>query len=143
MKTNFKIVTLIIGLLLLPIISYFIFIYFFTKEPKPIESYTFSISYNELEKRIKDEIEHEAQANINRDNSFETRYVTLGKDSAKYFFITNLDEDKSRKHKKAWIEFQAVVDSSSKMLDINHDNKDEYSDRVKIFKTEFIDKLRK
>ena len=101
------------------------------------------LSYNELEKRIKDEIKQQSNSNIHRDNTFETRYVTLGKDSAKYFFITNFDEDKSKKYKKAWIEFQAVVDSSSNMLEINYDNKNKYQNRLEVFEGDFINKLKK
>ena len=65
----------------------------------------------------------------------------MGKDSAKYFFITNLDVNKSQKYKRAWIEFQAVVDSNSRILNINYDNKNEYPNRLKIFEEEFIKKL--
>jgi len=143
MKTNFKIVVPIIGFLFLPIISYFIFIYFFTKEPKPIEAYTFSMSYEELEKRINKKIEKEPQTYRRGDSIFDTRYVTLGKDSAKYFFITNLDENESSKYDGAWIEFIGLTDSTYKMIRMSYDNKNEYPEKLRIFQDEFIEKLRK
>ena len=65
------------------------------------------------------------------------------KKKIKYFFITNFDKDKSEKYKAAWIEFQAVVDSNSKMLDINYDSKNRYKNRLKIFEDDFINKLRR
>lgn len=142
MSTKYKVFLIIITPIFFVIISYLAFIYYFTKDPNPIEYYTFSMSYDELEKKVDDEIEKESKANILRDNTFETRYVTLGKDSAKYFFITNFDKDKSEKYKGAWIEFQAVVDSNSKMLDINYDNKNNYKNRLKIFEDDFINKLK-
>ncbi|NRS90005.1 uncharacterized protein YpmB [Flavobacterium sp. 7E] len=142
MKTKHKIILIIITPIFFVIISYLTFIYYFTREPNPIEYYTFSMSYDELEKKLDDKIEQESNANIHRDNTFETRYVTLGKDSAKYFFITNFDKDKSEKYIGAWIEFQAVVDSNSKMLDINYNNKNKYKNRLKIFEDDFIKKLK-
>lgn len=143
MKTNFKIVTLIIGILLLPVISYFTFIYFFTKEPKPIEVYKFSMSYGELEKRIRKEIEKEPKSYRKGDSIFDTRYITLGKDSAKYFFRTNLDENETSKYDESWIEFIGLTDSTYKMIRMSYNNKNEYPNRLRIFQDEFIKKIRK
>lgn len=142
MRKNFKILLGIITLLFLVVISYFTFIYSFTKEPKPIEVYTFSLSYKELESRVEKEIKKRSDLNIKMDSSFTTRYVTLGKDHDSYFFITNVDKNKSREYKKAWIELQAVVDSNFTMIDIFYENKDNYSGKIKIFKEDFIDKLK-
>ncbi|MFB9077054.1 hypothetical protein ACFFLS_03570 [Flavobacterium procerum] len=143
MRTNFKILLVIITLLVVVVMSYFAFIYFFTKEPKPIEVYTFSMPYKELENRIQKEMKKKSDSNIKIDSSFTTRYVTLGKNNDSYFFITNIDKNKSKEYnKKAWIELQTVVDSNFTMLDVFYENKNQYSDKIKIFKEDFIDKLK-
>lgn len=142
MRTNFKTLLVIITLLFLVVISYFTFIYFFTKEPKPIEVYTFSMSYEELENRIQKQMKKSLNLNSKMDSSFTTRYVTLGKNRDSYFFITNINKNKSREYKKAWIELQAVVDSSFTMIDLFHENKENYSDKIKIFNDDFINKLK-
>lgn len=143
MKITFKILGILTGILFLVVGSYFTFIYLFTKEPKPIEVYTFSMSFEELEKRISKEIKNGSSIKKNNDSLFNTRYITLGKDSAKYFFITNLDKDKSNEYGKPWIEFQAVVDSNSKMINLYYENRDKYPNQLTLFEDEFIAKLRK
>ncbi|MEA9412265.1 hypothetical protein [Flavobacterium sp. PL02] len=144
MKTIFKTVLIVIGILLLATISYLIFVYFFTKESKSIEVYTFPISYNELERRIQKGMIKNSNLNISiSDSTYTTRYITLGEDCDSYFFITNLDENKSNEYKEAWIELQAVVDSNFKMIDIFYKNKNEYPDKIKVFEEDFINKLKK
>ncbi|MDR6545186.1 hypothetical protein J2810_001228 [Chryseobacterium rhizosphaerae] len=57
MKFFFKIfVDIVVVSIFLGVDSYLVFIYYFTKEPVPIEEYTFPyVSYKELEKRINKE----------------------------------------------------------------------------------------
>ncbi|NRS90009.1 uncharacterized protein YpmB [Flavobacterium sp. 7E] len=143
MSTKYKILLIIITPIFLTIFSYLTFVYFFSKEPNPIESYTFSVSYNELEKRIDREMLNNINLKKNIVSADDTRYVTLGKDSYNYFFITNINENQSKKYDGAWIELVGILDSNLKRTDISYDNKSKYRDRIKIFEYEFINKLRK
>ena len=143
MSTKYKVLLIIIAPIFLAIFSYLTFVCFFTKESNPIESYTFSVSYNELEKRIDREMLNNINFKKNVVTADDTRYVTLGKDSYNYFFITNINENQSKKYGRAWIELVGILDSNLKRTDISYDNKSKFRDRIKIFEDDFINKLRK
>ncbi|SHG98538.1 hypothetical protein SAMN05444372_112119 [Flavobacterium micromati] len=142
MSTKYKVLLIIIAPIFFIIVSYLTFIYFFTKEPNPIESYTFSMSYNELEKRVDREMLNHINLKKSTVTADQTRYVTLGKDSYNYFFTTNLNENQSKKYDGAWIELVGILDSNLKRTDISYDNRDKYRDKIKIFEDDFINKIK-
>ncbi len=137
-------------------LAYLLFMYFFMKPAKPIMEYEFSnISYPELENRIyafkknqKNKGFFDFKTPSNSKITF-TRFIVLGKDSLRYDFITQSDEDykfktekRHSKHDKPWIELLGIADYSKKKgLGINYKNKEEHPELIKLFEDEFIKKL--
>lgn len=151
-----KIIFTSLGSFFLLVLAYLVFMYFFMKPAKPIMEYEFSnITYPELENKIytfktdeKFKGFFELKTPNNSKSSF-TRFVVLGKDSLRYDFITQSDEDykfktekRHSKYDKPWIELLGVADYSKKKgLGINYKNKDKHSDVIKLFEDEFIKKI--
>ncbi|MDR6545187.1 hypothetical protein J2810_001229 [Chryseobacterium rhizosphaerae] len=79
---------------------------------------------------------------------FNIRYIALGKDSLKFFFITNSDNEYKHKvdvekYNEPWLLLIDISDSKSKSLRISHDNRDNYPKELQLFEEGFIDKLKK
>lgn len=139
MRDLFKILIGIALIIVFLVGSYVVFIYYFTKEPEPIAEYTFpKMNYDELEKRINKE------AKV--DTIFNTRYTALGKDSIRFFFITNFDSEykykvNAKKYGSPWLLLIDISDSKSKSLRISYKNREDYSNELKLFEEGFINKL--
>lgn len=151
-----KIIFASLSSFLLLVLAYLVFMYFFMKPAKPIMEYEFSnVNYSELENKIytfktneKFKGFFEFKTLSNSKTTF-TRFVVLGKDSLRYDFITQSDEDykfktdkRHSKYDKPWIELLGIAYYSTKKgLGINYKNIEKHPELIKLFEDEFIKKI--
>ncbi|RVT71393.1 hypothetical protein EOD40_17285 [Flavobacterium sufflavum] len=151
-----KIISASLGSLILLVLAYLVFMYFFMKPAEPIMEYQFpNMTYEQLETKISKlkstELRGVFKLNSKQqkgDKQFDTRIVVLGKDSLRFWFITNSDPDykfkTEERHSKSsipWLEFIGVTTSESQLFDINYKNKEEHPELIQLFEDEFIKKI--
>ncbi len=152
----FKIIFGTLASFLLLIVGYFVFMYFFMKPAKPIMEYEFpSMTYEQLENKISNQnpkrlrdVMQLSEKELQDSTAFVTRFITLGKDSLRFRFVTNRDEDYKFKTKNRhskddlpWIELVSLTNSKGLHQALNYKNKEEYPELIKLFEDEFIKKI--
>jgi hypothetical protein len=142
--------------LFLFIVCYLVFMYFFMKPAKPIMEYEFpNMTYEQLEtkisnrnpKRLLDVIDSSKTTLIDS-AKFTTIFISLGKDSLRFRFVTYKDkiykfktEKRHSTNDSPWIELVSLTDSTGLHYPLNYENKEEHPELIKLFEDEFIKKI--